>query len=56
MELRLTSRLDTITGGTAGAAATRTEQRLNAGAVVAVVGAVVGIAAIIVTIILATGH
>ena len=56
MELRLTSRLDLITGGAAGAQSSRTEQRLNTGAVVAVVGAVAGIAAIIVTIILATGH
>jgi len=56
MELRLTSRLDTITGGTAGAAATRSEQRLNIGATVAVVGAILTAAAIIVTILIATGH
>jgi len=56
MELRLTSRLDLITGGAAGAQSSRTEQRLNTGAVVAVTGAILTAAAIIVTIILATGH
>jgi chemotaxis regulatin CheY-phosphate phosphatase CheZ len=50
------SRLDTMTGSTAGVQFSRTEQRLNVGAVVAVVSAVIGAAAIIVTIILATGH
>ena len=56
LELRLSSRLDLMTGGQAGAQSSRTEQRLNIGAVIAVVGAVLTAAAIIVTIILATGH
>jgi len=56
LELRLSSRLDFMQGGQAGSATTRTETRLNNGQVIAAIGAVVGIAAIIVTIILATGH
>lgn len=56
LELRLTSRLDLMTGGQAGASASRTEQRLSTGVTVAIIGAVLTAAAIIVTIILATGH
>ena len=52
----LKERIDRGEGSTVGATIQRTEQRLNIGAVLASLGAAVGIAAIIVTIILATGH
>jgi hypothetical protein len=52
----LKERIDRGEGQSAGASGERTEQRLAIGSVVAVIGAIIGAAAIIVTIILATGH
>ena len=57
LELRLTSRLDLMTGGQAGASASRTDQRQNIGALTGIIGAVIAVVAIAVTILIATrGH
>lgn len=56
LELRLTSRLDLMSGGAAGATGQRAEQRQITGAQVAIIGVILTAAAIIVTIILATRH
>ena len=45
-----------IESGAAGATGQRAETRLNTGSMVAALGAVLAAAAIIVTILLATGH
>jgi hypothetical protein len=52
----LKERIDRGEGSAAGATVQRTEQRLTIGAVMAVIAGVVGVAAIIVTIVLATRH
>lgn len=52
----LKERIDRGEGTSQGADATRTETRLNTGSLVAAIGTVLAAAAIIVTIILATGH
>jgi hypothetical protein len=52
----LKDRVVRIESGAAGAADSRTEQRLNTGQLVGIVGVVLAAAAIIVTILLATGH
>jgi hypothetical protein len=52
----LKERIDRGEGGSSGASAQRTETRLNTGQIIAAVGAMLAAAAIIVTIILATGH
>jgi hypothetical protein len=52
----LKERIDRGEGSAAGATGQRTETRLNTGQIIAAVGAMLAAAAIIVTIILATGH
>jgi sugar-specific transcriptional regulator TrmB len=52
----LKERIDRGEGGSTAASAQRTETRLNTGQIIAAVGAMLAAAAIIVTIILATGH
>ena len=59
MDARITElkeRIDRGEGSATGATGQRTETRLNTGQVIAAIAAAAGIAAIIVTIILATGH
>jgi hypothetical protein len=59
LDVRLTElkeRIDRGEGSITGATVQRTEQRLTIGAVMAVIAGVVGVAAIIVTIILASRH
>jgi hypothetical protein len=59
MDARITElkeRIDRGEGSTVGSASQRTETRLNTGQIIAAVGAFLAAAAIIVTVILATGH